>query len=1221
MKYAPLLLVAAMTSAFGQIHQESGGIVVMEAEKSPSPLGNWMKISQGETDYVANASGNAQIEFTGNGPSGGSANSPLTYQFKVNATGTYRLRLNARKRLEGAASDLCNDCYVKVAGSFTAGAGGASLALLTANTKFFGGAATAWAWANQLDDTSVNPDVKYNALYNFTTGQTYTLTVSGRSQRFNIDKIVFHRTSVPAVADSVWQNAPESSTGGTGTANTAITGDLRRWHNVILTLDGPSTLESAATNPFLDYQFDVIFTHPGSGLSYRVPGYFAADGNASNTSANSGNQWRAHLCPDEIGTWNYQVVFRQGTNAAVSGPDSGTTLAPYHGVSGSFVIAETNKPAPDFRARGRLQYVNQHHLRFKGDGSYFLKAGADSPENLLAYDDFDNTPNTDNRRKSWQPHQQDYVAGDPSWASGRGTELIGAVNYLASEGLNVMSFLTYSYNGDDKNVFPHLTAGDYTRMDCSKLDQWAVILAHAQTKGIYLHFKMQEQENDQNFDGGALGNQRKLYYRELVARFGHHLALNWNLGEETTNTEAQQKAFAQWFYDNDPYRHPVVLHTFPGDKNSVYTPLLGNASKLTGLSLQSAKSSVFADTRTWRTNSAGTPRPWVVANDEQGPANEGIKADSNDDAHNAERAEVLWGNLMAGGAGIESYFGYQQPETDLDLENFRSRDLWWDQCRHALRFFTDHNVPYWNMANADSLVSGSGNNANHCLAQTGQSYVVYLKTGGTHTLNLAAATGTYTIKWYNPRSGGALVNGPTVTAGGTVSLGAPPNSTTSDWVALVQFISGGGGTNSAPIVSAGGDAAATLSGANVDVPLTGSVSDDGLPAGSTVAVTWSFISGPGPVVFTNPNSVLSTATFTATGVYVLRLTASDSALSSSDDVQVTINTDNQTSFSPTHDAYLENGTRVNTVDLRVESAATRTRIGYLQFNLTSLAAAPATATLRITESSDISSGSMTLRVFAATSNNWTETTIVAANAPAKGAELASFTGNITDGRVIDFSLDFAITAPGLYSFIIEADPSTLDVAFSSKENASGQGPLLLVTLPNTPPTFTGYSASTILNGSLQIPYSNILAKASDPDGDSLVLVELSESTAHGGDVQMGAGILTFNAPVGYIGTDTFELTVSDGKGGTASANLTVSIVTSATAIGSNPPSFSILPGGAKAISFQGIPNLTYRVERSINLNAPDWETIATLVSSPAGSIEYTDPAPPPDAGFYRIAVP
>ena len=29
------------------------------------------------------------------------------------------------------------------------------------------------------------------------------------------------------------------------------------------------------------------------------------------------------------------------------------------------------------------------------------------------------------------------------------------------------------------------------------------------------------------------------------------------------------------------------------------------------------------------------------------------------------RKQTLWGNLMAGGAGVEYYFGYQLPENDL----------------------------------------------------------------------------------------------------------------------------------------------------------------------------------------------------------------------------------------------------------------------------------------------------------------------------------------------------------------------------------------------------------------------------------------------------------------------------------------------------------------------------------------------------------------------------
>ena len=47
---------------------------------------------------------------------------------------------------------------------------------------------------------------------------------------------------------------------------------------------------------------------------------------------------------------------------------------------------------------------------------------------------------------------------------------------------------------------------------------------------------------------------------------------------------------------------------------------------------------------------------------------------------------------------------------------------------------------------------------------------------------------------------------------------------------------------------------------------------------------WSSVSGPGTVTFANANVLSTTATFSAAGTYVLRLTASDSLLTSTDDV-------------------------------------------------------------------------------------------------------------------------------------------------------------------------------------------------------------------------------------------------------------------------------------------------------------------------------------------------
>lgn len=92
--------------------------------------------------------------------------------------------------------------------------------------------------------------------------------------------------------------------------------------------------------------------------------------------------------------------------------------------------------------------------------------------------------------------------------------------------------------------------------------------------------------------------------------------------------------------------------------------------------------------------------------------------------------------------------------------------------------------------------------------------------------------------------------------------------------------------NTAPVVAAGADQTITLPS---NASLVGSVSDDGLPLPSNLTMTWSKISGPGTVTFTPANAASSVAAFSTNGVYVLRLTASDGALSSNDEVQVTVN--------------------------------------------------------------------------------------------------------------------------------------------------------------------------------------------------------------------------------------------------------------------------------------------------------------------------------------------
>jgi hypothetical protein len=358
--------------------------------------------------------------------------------------------------------------------------------------------------------------------------------------------------------------------------------------------------------------------------------------------------------------------------------------------------------------------------------------------------------------------------------------------------MNVFSFLPLNITGDDENVFPYINYNEKRRLDVSRLAQWEILFEHADKLGMYLHFKTQEAENQLWLDNGDLGVERKLYYRELIARFSHHLALNWNLGEENgswgeiqgQNTE-QRLAMAQYFYDHDPYRHLVVVHN-----GQSFDDFLVKESKLTGLSVQTNQpdfSRVHVVLLAWISKSREAGKTWVISVDEPGDATHALVTDEEDPEHNNARKNALWGALMAGAAGIEWYFGYQHPHSDLTCQDWRSRDKMWDQCRYALEFFRAHNIPFWEMKNGNSLITSSGD---YCFYKPNEIYLVYLKEGGSTHLQLGNQDGRYSVHWFNPRTGGDLLEGSKKILNGTgsQSIGNPPDEADSDWLALVRRV-------------------------------------------------------------------------------------------------------------------------------------------------------------------------------------------------------------------------------------------------------------------------------------------------------------------------------------------------------------------------------------------------------------------------------------------------
>ncbi|ACU62705.1 Ig-like domain-containing protein [Chitinophaga pinensis] len=114
----------------------------------------------------------------------------------------------------------------------------------------------------------------------------------------------------------------------------------------------------------------------------------------------------------------------------------------------------------------------------------------------------------------------------------------------------------------------------------------------------------------------------------------------------------------------------------------------------------------------------------------------------------------------------------------------------------------------------------------------------------------------------------------------------------------------------------------------------------------------------------------------------------------------------------------------------------------------------------------------------------------------------------------------------------------------------GQGGSTTVTVnitvtppPNNPPTGTGDTKTTIRN----TPVDGAVT-GSDADGDALTFTKATDP-AHGTVVVRADGSYTYTPAAGYVGGDSFTVTIDDGHGGTTTvtANITV------TPLPNNPP--------------------------------------------------------------------
>lgn len=113
----------------------------------------------------------------------------------------------------------------------------------------------------------------------------------------------------------------------------------------------------------------------------------------------------------------------------------------------------------------------------------------------------------------------------------------------------------------------------------------------------------------------------------------------------------------------------------------------------------------------------------------------------------------------------------------------------WKQSRHALDFFRDNDIQFWEMSNDNSRLPDES--SNYVLTTgDGETLIVYRRNSDGSEINMQDLTGSYSVQWYNPREGGPLMAG-TITSvvagsGRLTFFGSAPGSDDQDWVVLLR---------------------------------------------------------------------------------------------------------------------------------------------------------------------------------------------------------------------------------------------------------------------------------------------------------------------------------------------------------------------------------------------------------------------------------------------------
>jgi hypothetical protein len=173
---------------------------------------------------------------------------------------------------------------------------------------------------------------------------------------------------------------------------------------------------------------------------------------------------------------------------------------------------------------------------------------------------------------------------------------------------------------------------------------------------------------------------------------------------------------------------------------------------------------------------------------------------------------------------------------------------------------------------------------------------------------------------------------------------------------------------------------------------------------------------------------------------------------------------------------------------------------------------------------------------------------------------------------------------------------------------------------NQPPDAQPDLLGTFQDRAIVISTSKLLANDSDPDGDPISVISVtSDGNPNSGTVSLSGTTITYTPKAGFIGEDTFTYMISDGKGGTATATVTVTM--------GDKSLFRIIDitknDTEVTLDGMGVPRGAYFIVQRANTVAGPYSNFGGPfgpVDSEDGSFEFQDLTHPIAPKFYRIRI-